>query len=57
MSNNSVVLSSRIRLARNFADLPFPNRNQDKAGLCIDRIHKALNLSKDTYTFYSLYDL
>lgn len=57
MKDDSIVLSSRIRLARNYSDLPFPGHNAEKAGVCIERVRKALALSGQNYSFYSLYDL
>ena len=40
---NEIVVSSRIRLARNYFDLPFSSTNHpDNAQLCIDRANGAL---------------
>ena len=38
----SVIVSSRVRLARNYQDLPFA-LSGEKAQLCVDRACQALN--------------
>ena len=39
----NVVVSSRVRLARNYFDLPFLNQNRpENARLCIERAQAAL---------------
>lgn len=44
--NNSVIISSRVRLARNFEDYPFPFRmNNDQAKDVIDRVKNIINES------------
>lgn len=42
MTPDTVILSGRIRLARNYADLPFPNRNRENPSLCVERARAAL---------------
>ena len=45
IKSNDIVLSSRIRIARNFEDLPFrPKMTAEQADDCIDR---TLNVLKD----------
>ena len=42
-SENDVVVSGRVRLARNYHDLPFSNlSNPENAQLCIDRAREAM---------------
>lgn len=59
MSNipsSAVVLSSRVRLARNFRDLPFPARMNDEAArISVDRTEKALEGAG--YTLEKMADL
>lgn len=63
MSNviqNDIVLSSRVRLARNYDDLPFSTiHSQGIATVCVQRTLQALNISQsnDEYTLYTLRDL
>lgn len=59
-ANNQIVVSSRVRLARNYHDLPFSNLgNTDKAQLCIDRARKALDgeLPNDKFSLYLLREM
>ena len=49
MCEKKAVLSSRVRLARNFADLPFRSRmNSEQADACIDRVLSVLRDEEDT---------
>lgn len=42
-----IVISSRVRLARNYADLPFDTAHQpEKAAACVSRTENALKLAK-----------
>lgn len=51
---NDVVISSRVRLARNYYDLPFSNAgNPENADICIDRATSAL-AEKDSDMPYEL---
>lgn len=55
-TENAVVLTSRVRLARNFRDLPFPPRmNEEAARMSVDRTEKALEGAG--YTLYVMRDL
>lgn len=52
----SVVVSCRVRLARNYHDLPFSvEKNAENALLCIQRAQEGL--AEDAYTLYRLCDL
>lgn len=54
---NDVVISSRVRLARNYYDLPFSNlKNPVNAQVCIDRARDAFAEERpaDQYRFYML---
>lgn len=54
--DSAVVLSSRVRLARNFSDLPFPSRmNEEAARMSVERTEQAL--SGSGYTLYKMADL
>ena len=58
--DNQIVVSSRVRLARNYHDLPFSNLgNPEHARLCIDRAQTALGESPapDSYGLYLLRDM
>lgn len=50
----SVIVSSRVRLARNYQDLPFA-LSGEKAQLCVDRARQAL--SDTDYRLYKLSDM
>ena len=53
---NPVVLSGRVRLARNYFDLPFPNRESaENAETCIERAKSAL--PEERYRVVRLKDL
>ncbi len=57
LNSDQIVVSSRVRLARNYYDLPFSNVNRpDNARLCVERAQKALSISADSEGF-SLYNL
>ena len=50
----SVIVSSRVRLARNYQDLPFA-LSGEKAQLCVDRARQALDGAD--YRLYKLSDM
>ena len=54
--NAHIVVSSRVRLARNYHDLPFNNQSSPKnAGLCVDRARRGREgLAGEAYTLYKL---
>ena len=61
---NDIVVSSRIRLARNYYDLPFSNASHaENAETCITRAKSALRSAENTadpnhtYTLYTLKDM
>lgn len=57
---NEIVVSSRVRLARNFCDLPFSNlRNPQNAASCIERTRAAFAKEQPTsrYSFYMLREM
>ena len=59
-SNGEIVVSSRVRLARNYHDLPFSNLNSPQnAQLCIDRARKALDASSpdERFSLFTLRDM
>ncbi|NLO86851.1 MAG: ATP--guanido phosphotransferase [Clostridiales bacterium] len=59
-SVNDVVVSGRVRLARNYFDLPFWGMsNEENAQLCISRATESqlTNPTEDTYTLYTLRDM
>ena len=48
MSDSSIILSSRVRLARNYDDLPFDLAQRPEfAAMCVARTTGALNIAKD----------
>lgn len=55
MSNvNDVVLTSRVRLARNVVDLPFPNKLNDKrAGAIASKVFEAVS-KNETFDIYKM---
>ena len=58
--DSKIVVSSRVRLARNYHDLPFCNlTNPDNAHLCVDRAKQALDTPQadDHYHLYNLRDM
>ncbi len=62
MSENSsqIVVSCRVRLARNYHDLPFSNLGRPvNAAVCVDRAQKALQNAgaEDRYSLYKLKDM
>ena len=60
MINNQIVMSSRVRLARNYADLPFNAAEKpEEAAVCIARTTNALTLSgeRDHYNLIRMADL
>lgn len=57
---NSVAVSCRVRLARNYYDLPFSNIDRpENANLCVDRALKALkdDEGKNPFSLYRLKDM
>lgn len=51
---DDVVLSSRIRLARNVSDLPFPSKlNDERASLVARKVYDAVNMT-DNYDLYKM---
>ncbi len=57
-STNGIVISSRVRLARNYHDLPFSNADQPQnAALCVQRARQALDAAPERYTLYLLREL
>ncbi len=56
--SRSVVLSGRVRLARNYHDMPFPNRlNADGASLCRERAFQAMSASSEEYKLLLMKEL
>ena len=56
MQANPVVISGRVRLARNYHDLPFPNRGgENDAELCLTRAQSALEDGR--YAAYRMREL
>lgn len=54
----NVVVSGRVRLARNYFDLPFLNWNRpENARLCIERAQTALCGGTESYDLYLMRDL
>ena len=55
---NQVMVSGRIRLARNYHDLPFSCQNEPQnAALCVLRAQKAMQQDEHEYTLYQLNEL
>ncbi|MGJ4850802.1 ATP--guanido phosphotransferase [Bacillota bacterium Meth-B3] len=53
-----VVLSSRVRLARNYADIPFfPKMDGERAGLTIERARAAMERKPGDYEFLRMAEL
>jgi len=58
--NDQIVVTSRVRLARNYHDLPFSNIDSPtNAQLCIDRAKKALDIfpAADHFSLYLLREM
>ncbi len=54
-ADRSVIVSDRVRLARNYHDLPFSTqKSPENALLCIARAREAMEALKDEYTLYQL---
>ena len=54
-TDRSVIVSDRVRLARNYHDLPFSTqKSPENALLCIARAREAMETLKDEYTLYQL---
>ena len=61
-ANEDIVVSSRVRLARNYHDLPFSNvQNPENAQLCINRARQALDAAgaaeQGHYNLFALRDM
>lgn len=61
-TNEDIVVSSRVRLARNYHDLPFSNaQNPENAQLCINRARQALGAAdaaeQGHYNLFALRDM
>ena len=57
MCEEKAVLSSRVRLARNFADIPFVHKQDDiQAEECVRRVASAILEGSDggAYTLYRM---
>lgn len=55
MNAETVVLSDRVRLARNYHDLPFSNvHSPENALICVERARKAMEAEDHAYTLFSL---
>lgn len=53
MANHAMVLSSRVRLARNYQDLPFDAAAKpDCAAMCIARTTNAMTISGEAEGFH-----
>lgn len=58
MSAEAVVLSGRVRLARNYHDLPFSNVDSpENSRICVERACKAMENEPQEYTLYALSDM
>lgn len=60
MSQNTgnVIVSGRVRLARNYHDLPFSTlKAPENALLCISRAQEAMNGQEDEYTLYRMEEM
>ncbi len=52
---SAIILSSRVRVARNLKDMNFrPKMTQDQADECIDRVLDALRGDKDDFRYYPM---
>ena len=51
---HDIVLSSRMRLARNFANQPFPNRQNRESAYQVWKVLADYCAAHDTYRFYDL---
>lgn len=57
-SAGGVVVSGRVRLARNYHDLPFSTvKKPENAQLCIERAQQAMEQEKDEYTLYRMEEM
>lgn len=58
MSDSAVVVSGRVRLARNYYDLPFSTLDKpENAQLCISRAQEGITGDRDGYNLYLMADL
>lgn len=54
----SVIVSGRVRLARNYHDLPFSNlKNPENALICAQRAREAMKAESMEYTLYQLHSM
>ena len=54
----TVVVSGRVRLARNYHDLPFSTlKSPENAQLCISRACEAMEHEEDEYTLYRMEEM
>ena len=54
----SVIVSGRVRLARNYHDLPFSTgKNEEHALLCVQRAVEAMQQEADEYTLYQMNEM
>ncbi len=52
---NEIIVSSRVRLARNYEDLPFRSRiTPEQSDACVQRTLEALRELPEAYTYYPL---
>lgn len=57
-ANEAVVVSGRVRLARNYFDLPFSNiKNPENAQLCIERAQAAVADEAEGFTLYKMKEM
>lgn len=58
MTQEAVIVSGRVRLARNYHDLPFSTlKNEENAQLCIQRAVEAMDQVEDEYTLYQMNEM
>ena len=55
MNEHPVILSSRVRLARNLSDVPFRSRmTAEHADNCIERVLSVLRDEKEIYHYFPM---
>ena len=58
MSRDAVIVSGRVRLARNYHDLPFSTlKSEENAQLCISRAREAMERETEEYTLYQMNEM
>ncbi len=58
MSDDGIIISSRVRLARNIAGLPFPSKLDSERSLAItQKVYRALGKAREQYSIIRISDM